>query len=136
MNTSLAVISHAPHRFLSLTKVIKCFLELKHPIDKYYDERLQLSNLMSSLKEELRQLYSLIAPLNTMSAAAPLQVTRPSRDKNGESKEDAFFVEHHMLEKTVRKFRRLMEKAFKKRFLVRYDHELFPETSTKKDKAK
>ncbi|KAL8023037.1 hypothetical protein Plhal710r2_c007g0034091 [Plasmopara halstedii] len=28
MNTSLAVISHAPHRFLGLTKVIERFLEL------------------------------------------------------------------------------------------------------------
>ncbi|CEG43602.1 Ribonuclease H-like domain [Plasmopara halstedii] len=116
---------------------------------------------MSSLKEELRQLYSLIAPvgalmqenqgcskpngalallglvglqLNTMSAAAPLQVIRPSRNKNGESKEDAFFAEHHMLEETVCETRRLIEKAFKNRFFVRYDPELFPETSTKKDK--
>ncbi|KAL7682342.1 hypothetical protein Plhal304r1_c050g0133191 [Plasmopara halstedii] len=71
-----------------------------------------------------------------MSAAAPLQVIRPSGDKNGERKEDAFFVEHHMLEETVRRTGRLMEKAFKKRFFVRYDPELFPETLTKKDKAK
>ncbi|KAL7691048.1 putative HAT dimerization domain, ribonuclease H-like superfamily [Plasmopara halstedii] len=129
----------------------------------YYDERLNLSSPMSSLKEELRQLYSLIAPvgalmqenqgcskpngalallglvglqLNTMSAAAPLQVIRPSRNKNGESKEDAFFAEHHMLEETVCETRRLIEKAFKNRFFVRYDPELFPETSTKKDKVK
>ncbi|CEG40648.1 Ribonuclease H-like domain [Plasmopara halstedii] len=99
------VISHAPHRFLSLTKVNERFLELWDPIDKYYNERSKLSNPMLSLKEELRQLYSLIVPvgalmqetqgcskpsgalalvgladpqLNTMSAAALLQVIRPS----------------------------------------------------------
>ncbi|KAL7686989.1 hypothetical protein Plhal304r1_c024g0082011 [Plasmopara halstedii] len=49
-----------------LTKVIKRFLELWDPIDKYYDKRPKLSNLMSSLKEELRQLYSLIAPAGAL----------------------------------------------------------------------
>ncbi|KAL7678670.1 hypothetical protein Plhal304r1_c095g0173371 [Plasmopara halstedii] len=39
MNTSLAVISHAAHRFLSLTKVIKRCLELSDSKDKYYDKK-------------------------------------------------------------------------------------------------
>ncbi|KAL8016293.1 putative ribonuclease H-like superfamily [Plasmopara halstedii] len=131
----MPVISYAPHRFLSLTKVVKRFLELWDPTYKYYDERSKPSNRMSSLKEELRQLYSLIAPVGVL-----MPETQGCSKLSGAL---ALLGLVGLQQKTLCQPQLLCKskmeadgKGSKKRFFVRYDPELFLETSTEKDKAK
>ncbi|CEG41374.1 uncharacterized protein PHALS_11724 [Plasmopara halstedii] len=121
MNTSLAVISHAAHRFLSLTKVIKRCLELSDSKDKYYDKKAKA--LQPDVVSEGGVEATLFPHCPGGSADARnsrLQQAQRTPYAGGDCAED----------------QEADEEGLQKRFFVRYNPELFPETSTKKDKAK